>query len=1516
MAYNPFMSASDDGDSSDSSTSQKNPFLYATKAADSYRKKKKEQDEEKASIAVQIKSENDKKAQTKKQNEKKGNVFTDSAKNVGTFIKDAAVDVKDTTVGAVTGIGTMFDSVAAEARMKRNTELKQKNTQEWTRFQNSILGDADNADANPDVRAKWDAPETQEKLKEFSYKNMLLEGKTVKPEDIPQSAKKAQEAEIKAHKDGTILNPHGFVPQEMTDPKTGKITFNNVPINPYKQYNDHKLTKDDQNTFDKMQGLDNKKLAAQTAETFLNVATLGIGTGLKQGAKQGVKTAIKQGIKQGSKEAAEATAKAAFGVGGKQLAATAVKDGVVGGAFGITNTLRNDPNDEAGLGDYARNILLGASIGAALPVVGKTVKHVATKSDAAAGNVVQKTGEKILDKKAAKAGEAAAVSTVKQEDAAMRRSLQTIGENGIVGTIDKALARTGRKVGYAVEDAVGRTKAGAKVQSLQEDFASKWITSFSPLYKDLKRSDFEGRTTGAYEAARNAIGNSNRSLSYAQDFLEYNPNMQQLTASIAADGVDLVKSRARFDEYAAVKSELDLVAAGKKTFSKAKMADLEKRSAAFADKPMDDQYKNLVDFYSDLNDFKLENGLMSADEHAMFKDEPFDYVRQQREIPEWLQDKPNGSNGSTASITSSGLKQKRNQYASGEILSPMETAIKTAQLAHTEAYRNKAAKTIYSLLDEAGEAKIVRTTEIVKQKRDLLTDMKVSKPIVGKMQKTVRSKTKALNRLANELDNMNREGMNIRLKDKTDKTMPNFTPAGLGGDVSTSKAGQVVETAQDDQTDLVKELMASMKRTGASEDRAAAKSLTPGERAAREKQLAKDQAVLKGNREDVIAAQAGTAAETLPSMMGRKDTNSFLQSLVTADPAQLKALRKKMELRTDKHSDLFDTVEVLNQNLHELQAKRSGQWNEARGLKVTPDKQHNTTLSFLDDGIENVVNIDPRVAGAIHNWDKQSQNIMSDVLRRTNNVFKYGTTGLNVGFALPNFVADQFNAAANSKNFAAQISPINFVHSVFMTIGKPLNAKDAEWLRNYKAGNKGQISVNQYTKEKTTSNAANDLVKQGAPITKKTATYIAHPSQAAHALFEGLETAIGATENVTRIQSYRAGAKTAAKRGADTIDQQRIGTQAARENSVDFLEMGNYGRVVNNLIPYFNASIQGSRTMLRNASERPASFAAKATALVGVPIAATTIWNTSDPKRNEIYKTIPDYVKDGNFIVIRPDASWNAEKKKWDGVIIMKKPLGLKEFAEPVRKFIEYKADNGDGATIEEFLGDKGGSIAGDFAQSLQPIDFSSPNGFLSSVTPQILKPTAEAILNKNFFQGEDIVPESMQDKEAKDQHYDNFSRLTAAIGGQFNVSPLKVDHWIRATFGEAGTNVQNTADTLLGAPNNERGGRSLDESITRRFVGASGGADTDAFYESYNKASSARKITSAKVTELVKAGRVNEAKRRAEEYNASVGDRFDSFMKRYQDSPNYDMTWDDKINDLPIKTSEQAFKARRKQPS
>jgi hypothetical protein len=162
---------------------------------------------------------------------------------------------------------------------------------------------------------------------------------------------------------------------------------------------------------DKIDGIDAKKLAFESAETALNIGTLGVGTAgkalLEQGVKQLgkkafedlVKQATKTGdtklladvarqraLQQASKKVLEKGTKRVAGSAGKRLAKNAGKDAVISGAYGAIETGKSDnPTAE----DYLKNIGLGTALGVAFPVAGAGTRATARR----AKQVFNKTGE-------------------------------------------------------------------------------------------------------------------------------------------------------------------------------------------------------------------------------------------------------------------------------------------------------------------------------------------------------------------------------------------------------------------------------------------------------------------------------------------------------------------------------------------------------------------------------------------------------------------------------------------------------------------------------------------------------------------------------------------------------------------------------------------------------------------------------------------------------------------------------------------------------------------------------------------------------------------------------------------------------------------------------------------------------------------------------------------------------------------------------------------------------------------
>lgn len=1185
---------------------------------------------------------------------------------------------------------------------------------------------------------------------------------------------------------------------------------------------------------------------AAGADLIGSALTFGAGgQALSAGAKAAGKAAF-------SKGGISAGLKALGGEGIKGIAKNVGKDAAIGAAFGANNELMNK-GSEAKIDDVLKGAGLGAAVGAAAPGVLKGAGKALGGADKLAGKAIGKTV-----------------------------GVDQFTKNGVIGTLDQFVSRGIRKAGYAAEDALNKTNLGSKLVQGKDDFMQKWVTDKHNILKELRRADFEaGVKNPGYEMrARELMGDISRSSGMAKDWLENNPNAQALSQSlldraanrqghrISGKGAD-VKIGMRsgsseqvskeFDEYAKIRSEFDLMNAGKKDFSKEKVDNLNKRWQQLQDKGVnyEKEYNLLTGVYKDDLKNRFDNGLISKAQYDELSKDGFDYVRVQREQPKWLTEKPNSgaSTSQKASLSKSDTIQKLDKHAEGEQLSPLQVMMDRINNTHLEATRNKAASEIGTMLSDTGAGKFIRTTDMINEKRALLTKVAEGKQIAAKLNRTLRTNKNAANNLRKEITALKAEG-----RDKL-----------------TRKMNDTIDYLDD---------LAKKNPNGIVSDR----------------QMA-----------DVLTSMSST---------------------------ELRRLSRKIATRDKNMQPFLDRIETLNGQLKKVHELNRKNWWDANSIKTNPSTGDIPTFSFLDKGEKNIIQTSPEIAHAIHNWGKQDMNAITNFARMTNQAFKIGTTGSNPGFAIPNFISDQVESAINSKNVLATHNPINFMRATMMAAGRPLSKKDAQILEQYAKFNAGGKEIDIYRKQKDAANQVADWInnsgKGGRSIEEiaknpgemlgdaanmakrakvKTTEYI-NPFKAGRAAWNKFQDAIGLTEEITRMQNFRGTYNKALKEGMSESAALSHAKVAARENSIDFNEAGEIGRVANTFIPYFNSSIQGSRAMARNLRDNPVSAPLKIATIAGTPTVASTAWNLDDKDRAAIYKDIPEYEKALNFIIVLPGAH-KKEDGTYEGVLKIKKPAGVAAFVEPVRKFMEYQ--HATGKDLSSFLKENGAGMAMDFASDQGPVKFSRDGKFdllsaAGSVVPVAVKPALEAALNKDMYTGRDIVSDKLAEKPTDEQTSKQKSLLGSAIANQLGVAPKHVDHFIKGQFGELGTNIQNAADRLAGADDEWSGGRSIDRSISRRFSGAAGGAATEAFYNTYNPAANARKRASEQVTSLIQQGKINEAKRRANEYNETIAKRFSGFMHDHADSAGYDDSWDDKINKLYLSTSVKSFKARAKQ--
>lgn len=487
--------------------------------------------------------------------------------------------------------------------------------------------------------------------------------------------------------------------------------------------------------------------------------------------------------------------------------------------------------------------------------------------------------------------------------------------------------------------------------------------------------------------------------------------------------------------------------------------------------------------------------------------------------------------------------------------------------------------------------------------------------------------------------------------------------------------------------------------------------------------------------------------------------------------------------------------------------------NLIRELKGDEKATH--TFSYLDNGVKRTFETSPEIAAAAKNLNQEQMNIVLKTLAVPTRTLQLGATGLNVPFVVTNLAKDQITAFVNSNKAAktSLLNPNNFLKAMFSAV-KHDDLYD-EVIRNAAGGTSFDIS-------RKAPNLSVARIRAGRNIGSKI-KYTVTTKDGAAGILRSLEDIVGRTEELTRIQQYRGTKNALLSEGRTAQDAALLGAKAARENTTNFARKGDIGKVINYIIPFFNAGIQGARTLTRNVQQRPAQTGAKAAVAIFMPVAATTMWNLTDPARKAIYDDIDEFEKQNNLILIPDDAKLD-EKGRYN-VIKIPLPPGLSNLGTIVRRGIET-AHGADPLKLQE--------VATNVIAAGTSIDLSSPTKTISSFIPQAVKGTVETQTNTNLFTGKPIVPYSLQDLPPNEQarpYTSGTARKIAKVpllNSVIGDSPLKVENFIRTTAGGLGSQLLNASDTALAAvgniPKEQISGENALQNLQRRFSQASGG--------------------------------------------------------------------------------------------
>lgn len=464
----------------------------------------------------------------------------------------------------------------------------------------------------------------------------------------------------------------------------------------------------------------------------------------------------------------------------------------------------------------------------------------------------------------------------------------------------------------------------------------------------------------------------------------------------------------------------------------------------------------------------------------------------------------------------------------------------------------------------------------------------------------------------------------------------------------------------------------------------------------------------------------------------------------------------QLQIEQMTSEDIATSISRVEENIKITKQQRKSVWDDLRNIKtkqmraVDYEKAGFTKVSrWIDDVREDylipkdvgdaIKNVGSPTAKALLGWLNSSA--IGKVLTLPATVIRNVATVFNPFFIAKNVVRDAQTGAA-----IADISVKEYGRTLIETIFKRSALSEERKL----AMLNGSFAGGYYRSSVPIEQIVVETASRKGVISR-----ISHPLRAIQDLGK-------ASEELTRLSIFR----TALKKG---LSPREAGV-LARNSTVDFGRFGDWGQVINSVIPFFNARVQGLSNLVKLASERPDVAGRKLFWSAAAPATMLYAYNA----RYESYQNIPEYEKQQYWIIMAGES---------DGVGLDKKPIKVPFYikipkGEPqqalaaVTERILSTGEKESPKSTREFLA----QIVGNTLPADAPSDF----------LPPAIQKWVEIKTNYDFFRDKKIVPDWIKIKgkwynsNEIDQKYQatySTSEVAKFLGEAMGWSPIKIDH-------------------------------------------------------------------------------------------------------------------------------------------
>ena len=434
------------------------------------------------------------------------------------------------------------------------------------------------------------------------------------------------------------------------------------------------------------------------------------------------------------------------------------------------------------------------------------------------------------------------------------------------------------------------------------------------------------------------------------------------------------------------------------------------------------------------------------------------------------------------------------------------------------------------------------------------------------------------------------------------------------------------------------------------------------------------------------------------------------------------------------------------------------------------------TFNVWENGEKVTYETTPELIQTMRMLDKDQSNMVAKILSYPANWLRAGAT-LSPEFILRNPVRDMIGASIYSKH--------GFIPVLDTFKGLSLFLKKGELYWEYMKSGAAHAAMVSLDRDYL-GGQLRDIMSRESKVTK----LIKNPIEVLRAMSE-------ATEMATRLAEFDN-----ARKGYTGVSNRLFGKDRkpltareaaleSRDITLDFSRRGSHTKKANQIIAFFNATIQGADKMARAFKEDPRGMTVKTMLYITLP--SVLLWYMN--KDDERYQELPQWEKDTFWIIPGKENMYRVPKPFEAGVLFgtsFERMLQYFDDAKNNRKSVGFKG-----------FGDR-------VVDSLAP-----------SFMPTAMIPVVEAMTNYSLFRQRNIIPQSQENLPAHLQYGANTSEVAKFVGDKINVSPYIVDNTIRGYGGGLAGLGLSGIDAASGAKENNASKKWYEAPGLRGFTAA-----------------------------------------------------------------------------------------------